>query len=114
MLTWTASSYIILTTKVKEGGQVAAKKLLTEIKQDLDACVGHRIKLRANRGRKKVVERIGVLEQTYPHIFIIKLDGKTCQGRRLSFSYSDILTEDVELSLINEAGEERLTSAGGR
>ncbi|KKM09324.1 Veg protein [Clostridiales bacterium PH28_bin88] len=91
---------------------MAAKKVLAEIKQDLDACVGKKIRLRANRGRKKVVERIGVLEQTYPHIFVVKLDEKRCEARRVSFSYIDILTEEVELSLCSEEEERRVAEAG--
>lgn len=81
---------------------MAVKKVLAEIKQDLDACVGKKIKLKANRGRKKVFERIGVLEKTYPHIFVVKLDEQQNAVRRVSFSYTDVLTETVELTLCND------------
>lgn len=84
---------------------MATKKALTEIKQYLDASVGKRIKLKANRGRKKVVERLGVLEQTYPHIFVVKLDEKRNMTRRVSFSYTDILTETVELTIYKDQEE---------
>lgn len=87
---------------------MAAKKVLAEIKQDLDAYVGKRIRLKANRGRRKVIERVGVLEQTYPNIFVIKLDEAKNLGRRISFSYSDVLTETVELSLCNEDGDNKI------
>lgn len=76
---------------------MTAKKALADIRQDLEAYVGQRIKLRANRGRKKIDEKIGVLEKTYPHIFVIKLDEKKAE-RRITFSYSDVLTQTVELS----------------
>ncbi|WP_277998209.1 Veg family protein [Zhaonella formicivorans] len=85
---------------------MATKKALTEIKQYLDASVGKRIKLKANRGRKKVVERLGVLEQTYPHIFVVKLDEKRNAARRVSFSYTDILTETVELTIYKDKDHE--------
>jgi len=81
---------------------LATREALSEIKQYLDASVGKRIKLRANRGRKKIIERHGVLEQTYPHIFVIKLDEKTNAVRRLSFSYTDILTETVQLTICKD------------
>ncbi len=87
---------------------MAAKKVLAEIKQDLEAYVGERIRLKANRGRRKVIERVGVLEQTYPNIFVIKLDEKKSSDRRVSFSYSDILTETVELSLCKDDEEKRI------
>ncbi|MGB9886937.1 MAG: Veg family protein [Moorellales bacterium] len=76
---------------------MAAKKVLAEIRQDLEACVGKKVKLQANRGRKKIIERVGVLEQTYPHIFVVKLDEKGDAVRRVSFSYIDVLTETVKL-----------------
>lgn len=81
---------------------LATREALTEIKQYLDASIGKKIKLKANRGRKKVIERHGVLEQTYPHIFIIKLDEKKNSVRRISFSYADVLTETVELTICKE------------
>jgi uncharacterized protein Veg len=79
---------------------MGGKKVLAEIKEDLDGYVGQTIRLKANRGRKKVIERTGILEKTYPHIFIIKLDEKDYSTRRMSFSYSDVLTETVELCII--------------
>lgn len=80
------------------------KNVLAEIKSSLDDCVGKKIKLRANRGRKKIVEQVGVLEKTYPHIFVVKLDEKKSVVRRVSFSYTDILTETVELSVCDDDG----------
>ena len=51
-----------------------ARNSLSEIKQSLDAHVGQKILLRANGGRRKTIERVGVLEETYPSVFIVKLD----------------------------------------
>ncbi len=73
---------------------------LNQIKLNLDACVGMKIKLKANKGRKKVVEAEGVLENTYPNVFVVKLD-KSSAVRRLSYTYADILTETVELTVDN-------------
>jgi uncharacterized protein Veg len=87
---------------------LAAKKVLNDIKQDLESYVGKKIRLKANRGRKKVVENVGVLEKTYPNIFVVKLDDQVSSVRRVSFSYSDVLTETVELSLCNDDGEKKI------
>jgi uncharacterized protein Veg len=76
---------------------MAAKKVLAEIRQDLEACVGKKVRLQASKGRKKVIERVGILEKTYPHIFVVKLEEKGDTVRRVSFSYIDILTETVKL-----------------
>ena len=63
--------------------------------ESLDACVGKKVKPRADKGRKRVLEAEGVLVETYPKLFVIKLD-KSNAVRRLSYTYADILTEKVE------------------
>ncbi|NLT95152.1 MAG: Veg protein [Clostridia bacterium] len=83
---------------------MSARKILAEIKQDLEPYVGTCIKVKANRGRKKVVERIGVLESTYPNLFVVRVNEKSVE-RRLSFSYADILTETVILT-VNKDGKD--------
>ncbi|GAB7387224.1 Veg family protein [Bacillaceae bacterium] len=74
-----------------------AKNALAEIKRSLDAHIGEKIMLRANGGRRKMIERTGVLEETYPSVFIVKLDESKHAFERVSYSYADILTETVEL-----------------
>lgn len=86
---------------------MATKQVLAEIKQDLESFVGTRIKLKSFKGRNKVVEREGVLEKTYPNIFVIKLDEKRAD-RRVSFSYTDVLTDSVELIVCREGVDIRI------
>jgi uncharacterized protein Veg len=76
-----------------------AKNTLMDIKRSLDAYLGERIVLKANGGRRKTVERTGVLEQTYPSVFIVKLDEERHSFERVSYSYADILTETVMLTV---------------
>lgn len=85
---------------------MAPKSVLAEIKRDLETHVGAKIKLKANKGRKKVLEREGVLEQTYPNIFVVKLSEGDHGDRRVSYSYTDLLTETVELVVFNAEGAE--------
>ncbi len=78
-----------------------AKESLGEIKKSLDQCIGQRIKLKANGGRKKVIEKEGILENTYPSLFIIRVD-KPSYSERFTFNYADVLTKTVELTLEND------------
>lgn len=78
-----------------------AAKVLADIKRDLDGLIGSRIRLRANKGRRKVDEREGILERTYPSIFVVRLVEDSSM-RRVSFSYADILTEAVELTVCRD------------
>ena len=71
-------------------------RAIADIKKDLESFVGSRIRLKANRGRNRIVEREGVLESIYPNIFVVKLSERKIE-RRVSYSYADVLTETVEL-----------------
>ncbi|KRW91899.1 Veg protein [Alicyclobacillus tengchongensis] len=81
-----------------------AKNAPHEIKKSLDGLIGERALLRANGGRRKTVERFGVLEETYPSVFVVKLDPPDGSFERVSYSYADVLTETVELMLCTEDG----------
>jgi len=94
---------------VKEGDHLSARKILSEIKQDLEPYVGTYIKVKANRGRKKVVERTGVLESTYPNLFVVRINEKSVE-RRVSFSYADILTETVVLTVSKDGKDMNFTT----
>jgi uncharacterized protein Veg len=73
------------------------KSDLVQIKKDLDTCVGEKVQLKANRGRKKAFIREGVVENTYPSIFIVRFENDFETIRRVSYSYTDVLTKAVEL-----------------
>lgn len=72
--------------------------VLERIREDLGNFVGQQIKVKANRGRKKVLEVEGVLEGIYPKLFVVRLNERQSE-RRVSYSYADLLTETVELSV---------------
>lgn len=83
---------------------MASKNTLSLIKSSLDSYVGERVVLRANKGRKKISIKEGIIEKTYPSIFIIRVDGEVTQdiGRAVSYSYSDILTKSIELFICKD------------
>lgn len=71
-------------------------RAIDDIKKDLESFVGSKIRLKANRGRNRIIEKEGVLESIYPNIFVVKLNERKME-RRVSYSYADVLTETVEL-----------------
>jgi uncharacterized protein Veg len=73
------------------------KEILNAIKREMDGHVGEKVMLKANGGRKKIMVKEGVLEKTYPNIFVVRVVGKSNDSRTISYSYSDILTETVQL-----------------
>ena len=73
---------------------------LSKIKSNLADNVGNKVRLTAKKGRKQIVTREGVIENTYPSIFTVKLDNQNeffTTERRVSYSYADVLTKSVEL-----------------
>jgi uncharacterized protein Veg len=88
--------------------RVAVKNALHDIKRNLEGLVGEKIILRANGGRRKTVERSGVLEETYPSVFVVKLDQAENSFKRVSYSYADILTETVELMVCRDDEQVRV------
>ncbi|NLC66029.1 MAG: hypothetical protein GX752_03680 [Clostridium sp.] len=72
---------------------------IQDIKEEIKKNVGKDIKLEANLGRRKMYVSTGTIEQVYPSIFLVRLDNEA-RGK-LTFSYSDVLTEIVTLSYKN-------------
>ena len=79
----------------KEGVSMEARKTLDSIKRNIESHVGECVTLRANTGRKRITVNNGVIEQTYPSIFIVRLDDDT--QRKVTYSYSDVLTKTVQI-----------------
>lgn len=78
---------------------MATKETLQEIRRSVKTCIGQKVILKTNKGRKKVQVREGVLEEVYPNVFIVRIDGGLMSERMVSYSYSDILTETVEIRI---------------
>jgi uncharacterized protein Veg len=81
---------------------MAEKSDLFQIKKNIETCIGEKVQLKANKGRKKAFIKEGVLENSYPSIFIVKFENEYETTRRVSYSYTDILTKAVELVVCKE------------
>ncbi|MBO1913326.1 hypothetical protein J4G37_52015, partial [Microvirga sp. 3-52] len=49
-------------------------KTLADIKNLLDSHLGKRLHLKVNGGRRRTIERTGVLSETYRAVFVVELD----------------------------------------
>ncbi len=77
---------------------MVSKDSLLKIKQDVESYIGQEICVKANIGRNKCVYRKGVIDSTYPNLFVFK-DCET--DNKLSYSYADLVTNNLQLSLPN-------------
>lgn len=74
---------------------------VNSVRQAVINHIGSRVKIRANKGRRKIDVTEGIIAKTYPSIFLIQLDSVTEEAMKtVSFSYTDVLTKDVQLTLI--------------
>ena len=74
-------------------------KDLSEIKEFISQQLGCHVRLESNKRHNKSVVNEGVITNIYPSIFTIQLgEGKT-NNRTVSYSYTDLLTNSVELTL---------------
>ncbi len=81
---------------------MAEKSDLFQIKKNIETCIGEKVQLKANKGRKKAFIKEGVLENSYPSNFIVKFENEYETTRRVSYSYTDILTKAVELVICKD------------
>ncbi|MBK5252165.1 MAG: Veg family protein [Peptostreptococcaceae bacterium] len=79
---------------------MATKETLSIIKRSVQDCIGEKVVLKTNKGRKKVLVKEGVLEEVYSNIFIVRINNGLESERTVSYSYSDVLTETVEIKLL--------------
>lgn len=70
---------------------------LMAIKEKLDNHLGQELIVIAQAGRKKVIRRKGVLKKTYPAVFVVDLYQQQNNFERVSYSYTDLLTKNIEL-----------------
>lgn len=69
---------------------------IESIREIISLHKGSRISYRATNGRRKIEERSGVIQEIYPSLFTVFIES---QQSTVSFSYSDLLTKEVELQL---------------
>lgn len=84
---------------------------VAEIREKLTEMVGDRVKVKANMGRTRVIERMGVIKNVHPAVFIVEVDERRGRKSRQSYQYVDVLTGTVEL-FDPETGEHIFTPFG--
>ena len=65
------------------------------IRNKIEELVGKNIYMEVCRGRKQIKKYSGVVENTFPSVFIVRLDEGDAVVSSLSYSYSDVLCGEV-------------------
>lgn len=77
--------------------EIPSVNCVDEIKDRLRDLEGQRVKVRANMGRSRIVERAGTLVHVHPSLFVVEVEERRGRTARQSYQYVDILTGTVEL-----------------
>lgn len=71
---------------------------LSDIKQKILNVKGKNVDISINRGRKKIDNYCGVVENIYPSVFTVKILNDQ-QLKNVTCSYSDVLCGDVKINI---------------
>ena len=73
---------------------------INQVRKAVNSHIGSKVKIHANKGRHRVDVTEGVITETYPSIFLIQVENDMENSfKTVSFSYSDVLTKDVRMTL---------------
>lgn len=73
-------------------------KTINQIKALLENHVGGEMTVEAHLGRKKVDRQRGLLKETFPAVFVVELTNSNSAVKRVSYSYTDILTHEIDVA----------------
>lgn len=76
-----------------------SRKDLNQIRKIVEDNLGKEVILKANKGRKKIVTKKGILTDAYPSVFTVQIENEYESVRTVSYSYTDVLTSTVELKI---------------
>lgn len=72
-----------------------------QVRKAVNAHIGSRVRIKSNRGRHRIDVTEGVITETYPSIFLVEVANDIEEtSQMVSYSYTDVLTKDVCLSLM--------------
>lgn len=77
--------------------EIPSVNRVDDIRERLADLKGKRLKVKANMGRSRIVERAGTLVNVHPSLFIVEVEERRGRTARQSFQYVDVLTGTVEL-----------------
>ena len=71
---------------------------ILNLKQKIEGEIGQKIIVKGSLGRTKSFEKEATIEKTYPNIFVVKFEENS---RNVTYSYTDILTSTVDVSVFD-------------
>ena len=76
--------------------------LVESIKKSIENNIGRKVKVTSKEGRNRFVVCKGIIEESYPNVFVVKYENPQAvnkESSRISYSYIDVLTHNVQVAL---------------
>mgnify|MGYP000861812791 FL=1 len=74
---------------------------LASIRNEVEEIIGKKVQLKADKGRKRIVTRVGYIENAFPNLFTVRVNNDFDESLTLSYTYSDVLTSTVEIEVVS-------------
>lgn len=74
---------------------------LATIRNEVEENIGKKVQLKADKGRKRIVTRVGYIENAFPNLFTVRVNNDFDESLTLSYTYSDVLTSTVEIKIVS-------------
>lgn len=75
------------------------KNLIQSIRQEVEENLGRKVVVRADKGRKRIITKEGILENAFEDVFTVRISNAYDVERTVSYTYTDVLTSTVKLTV---------------
>ncbi|MDD7434275.1 MAG: Veg family protein [Peptoniphilaceae bacterium] len=73
--------------------------MIHSIKEEVEQNIGRRVLLKADKGRKRIVIKEGIIENAFDDVFTVRICNEFDVERTVSYTYTDVLTSTVKLTI---------------
>lgn len=84
---------------VKGGEPLQDYNMIHSIKEEVEQNIGRRVLLKADKGRKRIVIKEGIIENAFDDVFTVRICNEFDVERTVSYTYTDVLTSTVKLTI---------------
>ncbi|WP_071705284.1 Veg family protein [Murdochiella vaginalis] len=73
--------------------------LIQAIRSEVEQNIGRTVVVRADKGRKRIVTKEGIIENAFEDVFTVRISNAFEMERTVSYTYTDVLTSTVKLTV---------------
>lgn len=73
--------------------------MIQSIKQEVEQNIGRKVVLKADKGRKRIITKEGIIENAFDDVFTVRIINEFDMERVVSYTYTDVLTSTVKLTI---------------